>query len=135
MVPNDVTPRSFLSPFYTLRKMIVLRDNSYTGQWQNCRLSVIITNPLWSLKALSEWCFLNTMHIKTYTVFVRQITSNVYSIFNCVNVTPFNLRGTLFYQNEYSNLGSKHISVLNLQVLRVTPSYWILITDLRIKST
>ena len=34
----------------TLRKMIVLRDNSYTGKWQNSRLSVIITNALWSLK-------------------------------------------------------------------------------------
>ena len=36
-------------------------------------------------------------------MFVRQITRNVESIFNCVNVMPFNLRGTLFYQDEYSN--------------------------------
>ena len=65
-------------PVLALRKMIVLRDNSYTGKWQNSRLSVIITNALWSLKALSKWCFLNTEPIKTYTMFVRQITRNVY---------------------------------------------------------
>ena len=52
---------------------------------------------------MTERCVLNTEHGKISAMFRRQITKNVNSIFNCVNLTQFDLGGTLLYQNYYLN--------------------------------
>ena len=66
----------------------------------------------------NTFIFLSAGRFLVSQIEMQKISRNVYSIFDCVNVIPFDLRDTLLCQNGYSNLRSKHISVLNLQVLR-----------------